>query len=176
MTMPKPHIRGLRVGVTQAAPSDSVALQLDDTTAGVLINRVTTTQRNAIAAPTAGLLVFNTTTVDFDFYNGSAWQSVASAGISTDGLTFTAVGAGITFKIGTNGRFGTITLNGATPVTIANTSVGANDVVMISLKTVGGTVGAQPHLATITPGTGFTVVGTAGDTSVYNYCILGAAA
>lgn len=69
---------------------------------------------------------------------------------------------------------GTFTANGATIVTVANTAFGPNSVVSISLKTVGGTVGATlPKLLTATPGTGFTVSGTASDTSVYNYSISG---
>jgi hypothetical protein len=68
---------------------------------------------------------------------------------------------------------GTVTLNGVTPVNVANTAVTANSLIVFTLKTVGGTVGAHPVIETITPGTGFTVAGTAADTSVYNYGILG---
>jgi hypothetical protein len=67
---------------------------------------------------------------------------------------------------------GTVTLNGATPVTVANAAVDAGSLVIFTLKTVGGTVGAYPAIQTITPATGFTVAGTALDTSVYNYAIL----
>ncbi len=70
-----------------------------------------------------------------------------------------------------SGFTGTFVANGATAVTVTNTNILATDNVVISLNTVGGTVGALPHLATITAGTGFTVVGTAGDTSTYNYRI-----
>lgn len=66
---------------------------------------------------------------------------------------------------------GTFTANGATPVTVADNNVTSNSTVDITLKTVGGTVGAVPAIQTITPGTGFTVAATAGDTSVYNYLI-----
>ena len=68
---------------------------------------------------------------------------------------------------------GTFTLNGTTPVTVAQTATTANSVVAITLKTVGGTVGAVPAIQTITAGTGFTVAGTALDTSVYNYRVFG---
>ena len=68
---------------------------------------------------------------------------------------------------------GTFQLNGTATITIANTAVSANSDVNITLKTVGGTVGAVPSITTITPGVGFTVVGTSGDTSVYNYSITG---
>lgn len=68
---------------------------------------------------------------------------------------------------------GTVVLNGVTPVTVANTAITANSVVVFTLKTVGGTVSANaPNVLTITPGTGFTVGGTALDTSTYNYAIL----
>jgi len=64
---------------------------------------------------------------------------------------------------------GTVTLNGVTPVTVANAAITANSVIAVTLKTVGGTVGAAPVVDTITAGTGFTIKGTASDTSVYNY-------
>lgn len=71
------------------------------------------------------------------------------------------------------GRSGTVTLNGATPVTATNKLITADSVVIFTLKTVGGTVSpSAPNIQTITPGTGFTVAGTASDTSIYNYTIL----
>lgn len=70
------------------------------------------------------------------------------------------------------GASGTFTANGATPVTVANTAVTANSLIIFTLKTVGGTVGAIPRCVTITPGTGFNVNCTASDTSVYNYRII----
>jgi hypothetical protein len=66
---------------------------------------------------------------------------------------------------------GTFTLNGATPVTVAAPSITANSQVLITLKTP-VSVGAHPNLVTKTAGTGFTVAGTAGDDSVYNYAII----
>lgn len=68
---------------------------------------------------------------------------------------------------------GTFTLNETTPVTVTEPNVTANSVIVITLKTVGGTVGAAPAIQTITAGTGFTVAGTALDTSVYNYRVIG---
>jgi hypothetical protein len=67
----------------------------------------------------------------------------------------------------------TVTLNGATEVAVANVNVTANSIIVFTLKTVGGTVGAAPSVKTITPGTGFTVAGTALDTSIYNFAIIG---
>ena len=67
---------------------------------------------------------------------------------------------------------GTVTLTGATPVSVTYAGTvlsGAGSLITFSLKTVGGTVGAYPTIQTITAGTGFTVAGTAGDTSTYNW-------
>jgi hypothetical protein len=67
--------------------------------------------------------------------------------------------------------FGTFTLNGATPIVVSEAQFSIADYVGISLNTVGGTVGALPTLKTVTDGVGFTIAGTAGDTSIYNYII-----
>lgn len=68
---------------------------------------------------------------------------------------------------------GTFVCNGATPVTVVEPNISATCVVVITLKTVGGTVSPSvPYIATITPGTGFTVTGTASDTSTYNYAVI----
>ena len=87
-------------------------------------------------------------------------------------VTFTAAATGVVLKQGANGLVGTFVANGTTPVTVSNTNVAISDAIIISLNTVGGTVGVQPHVATITAATGFTVVCTASDTSTYNYAIL----
>lgn len=83
--------------------------------------------------------------------------------------TYTILGIGLTYPSKLSGTF---TANGASAVTVADTRITANSVVVITLATVGGTVGAIPALKTVTPGTGFTVAGTASDTSVYNYLII----
>ena len=69
---------------------------------------------------------------------------------------------------------GTVTLNGATPVTVADARVTANSIIIFTVKTPAGTISHNaPNVLTITPGTGFTVGGTALDTSQYSYAILG---
>jgi hypothetical protein len=67
---------------------------------------------------------------------------------------------------------GTFVANSGSAVTVTNSFVSANSVILFGLKTVGGTP-AAPFLVTVTPGTGFTVNSAAGDTSTYNYIILG---
>lgn len=72
---------------------------------------------------------------------------------------------------GRNELRGTFTMNGVTPVVVANANLAAGDFVGFMLRTPGGTVGAYPSIKTRTNGTGFTVAGTASDTSVYEYAI-----
>lgn len=92
--------------------------------------------------------------------------------ITLDGTTVLATGAEINGACDQTGKTGTFTATGASAVTVANANITADSVVIFTLKTVGGTVGAYPSIKTITPTTGFTVACTASDTSVYNYRIL----
>jgi hypothetical protein len=64
---------GLSVG---AALNASAILQADSTTKGFLPPRMTTTQKNAIASPAAGLVVYDSTTNKLCCYNGSTWNDL----------------------------------------------------------------------------------------------------
>lgn len=46
---------------------------------GITLPNLTTAQKNAIASPAAGQLVFDTTLGKVCVYTGSAWQTVTSA-------------------------------------------------------------------------------------------------
>ena len=66
-------------GIGTTTPSSSSLLEIKSTTKGLLIPRMTQTQRNAIASPAKGLLIYQTTnTPGFYFYDGSAWDAVSS--------------------------------------------------------------------------------------------------
>jgi hypothetical protein len=54
----------------------SAKLQVDSTTKGFLPPRMTTTQKNAIASPAAGLVVYDSTTNKLQCYNGSTWNDL----------------------------------------------------------------------------------------------------
>ena len=56
----------------------SSILTLSSTTKGFLMPRMTTTQRNAITSPATGLIVYDTTDNEFDYYNGSVWVGIRS--------------------------------------------------------------------------------------------------
>lgn len=63
------------VGIGTTTPNSSAALDITSTTKGLLLPRMTTTQRNAISSPTAGLVIFNTTTIKMEVYDGTTWQA-----------------------------------------------------------------------------------------------------
>ena len=54
----------------------SAQLQVDSTTRGFLPPRMTTTQKNAIATPATGLMVYDTTLNLISVYNGTTWISL----------------------------------------------------------------------------------------------------
>ncbi len=114
-------------------------------------------------------------------FSGSTGAFKTSTGINTFGgsvnnftnaLTMATATKGLVLKQGANGLCGTFVANGATPVTVSSTAIAITDAIIISLNTIGGTVGVQPHVATITAATSFTIVATASDTSTYNWAII----
>jgi len=63
---------------TYTTQEQSSILQFDSTSKGVLIPRMNTAQRNAISSPANGLLIYNTTDNQFQYYNGglTSWAAV----------------------------------------------------------------------------------------------------
>lgn len=58
-------------------PDSNAILDISSTTHGLLIPRMTTIQRDAIASPPLGLQVFNITTTTMDVYRSTGWASIA---------------------------------------------------------------------------------------------------
>jgi hypothetical protein len=65
----------LGIGATANA---SAILDAQSTTKGVRFPNMTTTQKNAISSPAAGLVVFDTTLSKLCVYSGAAWQTITS--------------------------------------------------------------------------------------------------
>ena len=63
------------VGVGSAANAAAL-LDLTSSTKGFRAPSMTTTQRNAIVSPVGGLLIYNTTQLSYQVYNGTSWTSV----------------------------------------------------------------------------------------------------
>ncbi|MFT5599781.1 MAG: hypothetical protein ACI9N1_000007 [Flavobacteriales bacterium] len=99
------------VGISNATivADPSSILELRSTTQGLLVPRVTTVERDAIVSPADGLLIFNTSTDNFNFFklgwqilgepsyntidSGSALTSVSTSDVLITGMTLTP-GAG----------------------------------------------------------------------------------
>ncbi len=60
------------------APAASAALTVTSTTQGLLFPRMTEVQRDAIAAPAAGLVIYNTTTNKLNLRVAAAWEVITS--------------------------------------------------------------------------------------------------
>lgn len=67
------------VGINSAGanPDNSAMLDVSSTNRGLLMPRMTTTQRDGIGTPAEGLQIFNTTTKCFEAYVLSAWHTVS---------------------------------------------------------------------------------------------------
>jgi len=67
------------INTTGAVPVASSMLDITSTTSGLLIPRMTSAQRTAIAAPATGLLVYQTdATIGFYYFNGTIWVRLYS--------------------------------------------------------------------------------------------------
>lgn len=71
---------GVSINATGADPHASAILDLGSTTKGLLMPRLTSAQRTAIASPAPGLMIFNTDRKCPEWYTGTSWQSATPAG------------------------------------------------------------------------------------------------
>lgn len=60
-------------GIGTTTPNASAKLDVSSTTQGVLLPRMTTTQKNAISSPAEGLEVYDLTLHQKSYYNGTTW-------------------------------------------------------------------------------------------------------
>jgi hypothetical protein len=65
------------MGIGANNPDPSAKLDITSSNSGLLVPRMTTGQRNLIASPAKGLLVFDSTNNHFWFYDGSSWNEMA---------------------------------------------------------------------------------------------------
>jgi hypothetical protein len=80
-----------QVGIGTSSPNSNALLDLNSTTKGLLLPRLTIAQRNAIASPTEGLVIYNTTTNSVEVYAKArkGERSILSftSGVVTTGAT-----------------------------------------------------------------------------------------
>ena len=69
-----------QIGINNENPDASAALDITSTTGGLLIPRMTETQRDAISPAATGLMIYQTDgTAGFYYYNGSSWATLGVA-------------------------------------------------------------------------------------------------
>ena len=98
-----------QVGIGTTTPDASSALDITSTTKGLLIPRMTETQRDAISSPATGLMIYQTDgTAGFYYYNGSSWSEVAATSKTYSVNTFYAELGGYVIQISPNGKHGLV--------------------------------------------------------------------
>ena len=88
------------IGVGTSTPSASAILDLTSTSKGFLVPRMSTLQRDAIASPSTGMLLYNTTKNSLNFRLPSSWYEIGQykiekSTVSTN-TTITIQGTGYT--------------------------------------------------------------------------------
>ena len=108
--------QGVSYNTTGAPAHASAMLDVQSTSKGVLVPRMTASQMAAIATPATGLMVFQTDgTAGYYYYSGSAWAMVGNmpAGTTTGDMLYWNGSAWTRVPVGTTGQ--TLVLNGSTP-------------------------------------------------------------
>jgi hypothetical protein len=94
-------------------PHASAMLDVNSTSKGLLLPRVTTAQMNSITSPAAGLMVYNTTVSAIYLYTGSSWTNLLSFGVSA--LTAPDGSPNNALVVDNSGKIG---INQATPLSL----------------------------------------------------------
>ena len=98
------------VGIGTNTNNTNAILDVTHTTKGVMLPRISSVNIAAIAAPTAGLLAYDSNINLFRYYNGAGWQNLATTsgavtrlnGSSQTWQSFTTGSAGTSFNVVTN--------------------------------------------------------------------------
>ena len=119
-------VSNAQVGIGTTTPEISSILDIQSTTKGFLLPRLTSAERDAISLPATGLLIYNTTTSLFNFYNLGWNNFVTGLVLPING------GTGIA-----NSNLATLALPGAFATTITTTAV--TDITLPKTGTLFGT-------------------------------------
>jgi hypothetical protein len=88
-----------QIGINNENPDASAALDITSTTGGLLVPRMTETQRDAISPAAIGLMIYQTDgTAGFYYYNGSSWATLGAATSPTYNIG-DVVNGGVVFYI-----------------------------------------------------------------------------
>ena len=79
--------QNVAINATGALPNSKAMLDIASTSRGLLIPRMTTSQRDSIASPPDGLQIYNTTTSSLEIYANAFWKTV-SASVATNNYIY----------------------------------------------------------------------------------------
>ncbi len=129
-------VGAVAVGTASAADSKAI-MDMVSTTKGMLPPRMTSTQRDAIASPSTGLTIYNTTTNAMNVYNGSSWAAVGSGGGSKNYIPFPDIETNSTSGY----SLGTATLTSNLPTGVPTFGSGASGNLTLSAVSSGKLAG-----------------------------------
>lgn len=151
---------------------NSAILDLKSNNQGVLVPRMTASQRTTIASPATGLMVYQTDdTAGFYFYNGSAWTTLnGTNGTNGQGIPAGGVANQVLAKVNAtdfNTAWVTPIGGGASLQLVANKAGGSSETLPVATSTspttiVFNNVLNSPTLGTYNNTTGVFTVGTTG--------------
>ena len=166
------HLKGIFGGNTRlpqtvivganTTQNASAQLQIDSTTKGVLPPRMTTTQKNAIASPAAGLEMYDSTAKSPAYYDGTNWGY-------TGGALQNTTGNGGTLNVSfAAGNIVNLTLNATTTLTFANAVIGTY-IVQVTQSAGGGSSLVYPASVKWAGGTAPTLSTAVGKTDILTF-------
>ena len=105
--------QGVKIGNPPGQPHSSAVMELADSSRGLLVPRLTTVQRNAIANPADGLVVFNLTTGCLNVHFQGTWAS----GLCPPTLPTVQTDSAVFTNITSHQAYGRVVADGGLPVT-----------------------------------------------------------
>ncbi len=94
---------GVSIGKGDVDADPSAILELVSTNKGLLIPRLSSTQREGISSPASGLLVYDTTLTGFYYWTGSSWKAISGINSSSGTILPGSGGEGDLFYNTTEG-------------------------------------------------------------------------
>jgi uncharacterized protein (TIGR02145 family) len=77
-------INSQSIGIGTNNPQSSAILDIQSTDKGLLVPRMSTTQRTAIQNPSTGLIIWNTTCKQLETFNGTVWTTPSGVAACSD--------------------------------------------------------------------------------------------
>ncbi len=150
------------IGVGTTTPNASAICDITSTTKGVLFPRMTTTQKNAIASPAAGLVVYDSTAKSPGYYDGANWGY-------TGGALQNTTGNGGTLNVSfAAGNIVNLTLNATTTLAFANSVIGTY-IIQVTQSAGGGSSLVYPASVKWSGGTAPTLSTAVGKTDILTF-------